>query len=257
MRSSGLNIFKSRASSSPVEIKATDGSAFPKEGDVFVIDPAKVSPLSVKLELTSPLGPPAGAGETIPSKTLSCEVYGDLDKNGIINQVDADIILEIDAGRRNSDPDLQEKKTIGDVDGNEELSPSDALHIQRYFAMNIDFPVCRQAKTSPCGSLGDVTTDGKVTPMDAYEVISMDAGRTNSIYTKKPYTDEQKKRADVDGNGKIDPSDGLFILRYAANKDTTFTGCAPKATPLPVQTPPPAPPVIYEREDQNVNEGGN
>lgn len=59
VKNPNLNIFKSRASSSPIEVKAADGSSFPKEGDVFVVDPAKVSPLSVKLELTSPLGPPA------------------------------------------------------------------------------------------------------------------------------------------------------------------------------------------------------
>lgn len=189
----------------------------------------------IKYQTTaSPTPTPTSSGNT--SKSLSCEVFGDLDKNGTVNQKDADIVLEIDAGRRNSDADLQSKKAIGDVDNEEGLSPSDALHIQRYFSTGVDFPVCRQAKVSPCGKLGDVTGDGKITRLDAQEAINITGGYPNSIYTGKPYTEDQKKNADVDlqasGGEKVTSLDALHILRYIKGETTTFKGCV-QSTPTP------------------------
>lgn len=337
VKNPNLNIFKSQASSAPIEVKATDGSSFIKEGDVFVIDPAKVSPLAVKLELTSPLGGPKPSGGTsgntgrpspcgnygdfdgdglvtggdgdgltallnktdiVPdnikkvvdvdndgtvrdydallikryadgtdstfkvcssgkptsssSRKLSCEIYGDLDRNNAVNGTDAEIALQFYQGKKPAIAEVLDDttlKTAADVSGDGNVTPEDSQMINDYADNKLsDFPVCQSAKPLPCGSLGDHTNNGRLTTLDASENLRIILGKKYNLYGKE-FTNEDRKNAETNGDGRLDVNDSLEVARYARGEITTLKGCA-----KPIDVPAPAPVIDFGGDS---NEGSS
>lgn len=174
----------------------------------------------------------------VTSRSISCEVYGDLNLDGIVNDADRDILSKIVAGQiipsNSSSGDTQYMNTVGDINGDQKITSEDVSLLGRYIqGLDSNIPVCQQAKLPPCQSYGDVSTDGKVTPFDGYEALRMDVGYKDSLYTKNPYTDDQKRRSDVDNDGKVTSVDGLKILRYVKGMDQTFAVCGVTPSPSP------------------------
>ena len=103
----------------------------------------------------SPTPEPTATSSPSPAPTAgACEIYGDLNLNGKIEEADASTVEQIVNGEIKigvtQTSDNQYMRAVGDVNGDQNITPDDAMLIREYVqGTNSTFPVCEKAKTSP------------------------------------------------------------------------------------------------------------
>lgn len=176
--------------------------------------------------------------------------YGDVNEDGTVNAEDALIVLQYASGKKSLDDD---KIKIADVDGNGEINQIDAqLILKKSTKLIVIFPVEEDAYGFAAGdvnfdgkinssdaqlvlkyiesktilteyqqTLADVSGDGNVTQLDAELILNYSAKKISSF----PIVDSKCKYytlGDVNEDGVINSGDALVVQQYV-NGTVTLT----------------------------------
>ena len=194
-------------------------------------------------------------GKSATSASSSAPIMGDLNKDGLVDEVD----LELTSVHYMNE-DTPDNMAAVDFNGDGKIGMDDystlrQMVYERTHPKKIATPVSQsllsatyKTQTTPqasSGIKGDINNDGKVNIMDAVKLQSYLDGKTvaSEIYN-----------GDVDGNGTIDSSDVnsvMGIVKNGASPQTTSTGnelVAP-VQPAPVE---PAPAIVQNEPVREV-----
>lgn len=142
---------------------------------------------------------------------LSYCLYGDVNRDGLIQESDMELVYQYSANEANLD---EEQILLADVDGNGRINGTDVIKLLDYIDNQVSSGSIGQEKvfTNTDRAVrflkyGDVNKDGTVTSAD--QTLIFDGANGNAIFDN-----EQQVLADLDGNGVISISDVGILYDY-------------------------------------------